>query len=162
MAVARISGVKMSGLVTALPKNEVSLSADEAYLYDGNTAQIERLKQTIGLDRRRVVPDGMTALDLAEPAIRKLIDASGIEPAEIDGLFMVTQTPDHLQPGNAVLLQGRVGIPASCACMDLNLGCSGYVYGLWAAHSFIASGGLLFSLRSSDKSAVVHVAQLLV
>jgi 3-oxoacyl-[acyl-carrier-protein] synthase-3 len=142
MAIVRINGVRVSGLVTAVPRNEVSLGEDEAYLYDGNQAQIERLKQTIGLDRRRVVPDGMTALDLAEPAIRRLIEECGVEPDSIDGLFMVTQTPDYLQPGNGVLLQGRLGLPDTCACMDMNLGCSGYVYGLWAASSFLASGGL--------------------
>lgn len=142
MALSRVQGVHISGLVTAVPANEVSLSKDEAYLYDGNIQQIERLKQTIGLDKRRIVPEGMTALDLAEPAVRKLLEETGTDPASVDGLFMVTQTPDYLQPGNAVLLQGRIGIPDTCACMDLNLGCSGYVYGLWAAHNFIASGGL--------------------
>jgi 3-oxoacyl-[acyl-carrier-protein] synthase-3 len=120
MAISRISGVRISGLVTAVPKNEVSLSEDEAYLYDGNHAQIDRLKQTIGLDKRRVVEEGVTALDLAEPAVRKLLEETNTDPATVDGLFMVTQT----------------------ACMDFNLGCSGYVYGLWAAHSFMASGGL--------------------
>jgi 3-oxoacyl-[acyl-carrier-protein] synthase-3 len=92
MAVSRISGVRISGLVTAVPKNEVSLSEDEAYLYDGNHAQIDRLKQTIGLDKRRVVEEGVTALDLAEPAVRKLLEETNTDPATVDGLFMVTQT----------------------------------------------------------------------
>ncbi len=142
MAMARIGGVRISGLVTAVPRHEVSLSRDEAYLFDGNAAQIERLKQTIGLDRRRVVPEGMTTLDLAEPAVRRLLEACAADPAAVDGLFFVTQTPDYFQPNNAVLLQGRLGLPDTCACMDFNLGCSGYVYGLWAGHSFIAAGGL--------------------
>ncbi len=142
MALARIKGVSIRGLVTSVPRREVSLSGDEAYLFDDNQAQIERLKQTIGLDRRRIAGEGVTALDLAEPAIRRLLEDTGTDPSSVDGLFMVTQTPDHLQPGNAVLLQGRIGFPATCACMDFNLGCSGYVYGLWAAHSFIAAGGL--------------------
>ncbi|HSH08899.1 MAG TPA: ketoacyl-ACP synthase III [Oceanipulchritudo sp.] len=139
---ASISGVRVTGLVTAVPAREVSLSGEEAYLFDNNLPQIERLKQTIGLDRRRIVPEDMTALDLAEPAVRKLLEETGTDPSTVDGLFMVTQTPDYLQPGNAVLLQARIGFPTTCACMDFNLGCSGYVYGLWAAHSFIAAGGL--------------------
>jgi 3-oxoacyl-[acyl-carrier-protein] synthase-3 len=132
----------MAGLVTAVPENEVSLAEDEAYLFDGNQAQIKRLKQTIGLDRRRIVPEGMTTLDMAEPAVRELLEKTKTPAEEIDGLFFVTQTPDYLQPGNAVLLQGRLGFQETCACMDFNLGCSGYVYGLWAAHNFIHSGGL--------------------
>lgn len=141
MATARISGVRLKGLVTALPRNEVALS-DEARLFDGNLAQVERLKKTIGLDRRRVVPEGMTAADLAEAAVRELLGQTETDPGTVDGIFMVTQTPDYLQPGNAVLLQGRIALPTTCAAMDLNLGCSGYVYGLWAAHSFLACGGL--------------------
>ncbi|NDV61626.1 ketoacyl-ACP synthase III [Puniceicoccales bacterium CK1056] len=141
MGLLRISGVRIGGLVTVVPKNEVSLS-DEAYLFDNNHAQIDRLKATIGLDKRRVAPPGMTANDMAEAAVRKLLEETETDPESIDGIFMVTQTPDYLQPGNAVLLQGRIGLPTTCAAMDFNLGCSGYVYGLWAAHSFIAGGGL--------------------
>jgi 3-oxoacyl-[acyl-carrier-protein] synthase III len=141
MALARISGVRLGGLVTAVPRNEVALS-DEAHLFDGNMAQVERLKATIGLDRRRVVAGGMTARDMAEAAVRRLLADTATDPATVDGIFMVTQTPDYLQPGNAVLMQGSIGFPDTCAAMDFNLGCSGYVYGLWAAHSFIAAGGL--------------------
>jgi 3-oxoacyl-[acyl-carrier-protein] synthase-3 len=141
MAVARIKGTRIGGLVTTVPRNEVRL-VDEAHLFDGNMAQVERLKATIGLDRRRVVPDGMTACDMAEAAVKQLLEETGTDVSGIDGIFMVTQTPDYLQPGNAVLLQGRLGLPITCAAMDFNLGCSGYIYGLWAAHSFIATGGL--------------------
>jgi 3-oxoacyl-[acyl-carrier-protein] synthase-3 len=141
MGVMRIKGVRIGGLVTVVPANEVSLS-DEAYLFDNNHAQIDRLKATIGLDKRRIAPAGMTACDMAEAAVRNLLKETGTDPATVDGIFMVTQTPDYLQPGNAVLLQGRIGFPTTCAAMDFNLGCSGYVYGLWAAHSFIVGGGM--------------------
>jgi 3-oxoacyl-[acyl-carrier-protein] synthase-3 len=141
MGLLRVSGVRIRGLATVVPANEVSLS-DEAYLFDNNHAQIDRLKATIGLDKRHVAPPGMTACDMAEVAVRNLLKETGTDPASIDGIFMVTQTPDYLQPGNAVLLQGRIGLPTTCAAMDFNLGCSGYVYGLWAAHSFISGGGM--------------------
>lgn len=142
MAIGRISGICMRGLVTAVPRNEVSLEQHDAHLFDGNQQQIERLKRTIGLDRRRVAPAGMTAADLGERAVRHLLEKTSTSPDAIDGLLMVTQTPDYLQPGNAVLLQGKIGIPDTCACLDINLGCSGYVYGLWTACSLMASGGL--------------------
>jgi len=141
MATACIAGVRIEGLVSAVPRKTVSLM-DELSLFGGNAAQAERLRKTIGLDQRRVVPEGMTASDLAEAAVRRLLEATETYPESVDGLFMVTQTPDYLQPGNAVLLQDRLGLPTTCAAMDLNLGCSGYVYGLWAAHSFLAAGGL--------------------
>ena len=141
MAKARIEGVRVGGLVAAVPRQEVAL-ADEWEALGGEPGHLARLKATIGLDRRRVVESGVTALDLAEAAGRRLLEAGPIDPASIDGVFMVTQTPDYWQPGNAVLLQDRLGLPTRCAAMDIALGCSGYVYGLWMVHSLIASGGL--------------------
>jgi 3-oxoacyl-[acyl-carrier-protein] synthase-3 len=37
-------------------------------------------------------------------------------------------------------LQHRLALPTSCAAFDVNLGCSGYVYGLWIAASLVAAG----------------------
>lgn len=141
MALARIEGVRVAGLVAAVPRREVAL-AEEWKALGGEPGQLARLQATIGLNRRRVVEEGTTALDLAAVAARRLLDAARIDPATVDGVFMVTQTPDYGQPGNAVLLQDRLGLPTRCAAMDINLGCSGYVYGLWMVHSLIASGGL--------------------
>lgn len=141
MAEVHISGVSLRGIVSVVPKNEVAL-ADEWEAMGGETAQLGRLKATIGLDRRRVVPDGMTALDLARAAGERLIAASSVDRSEIDGILMVTQTPDYWQPGNAILLQERLGLSTNCTALDINLGCSGYVYGLWVAHSLLVAGGL--------------------
>lgn len=141
MAIVKISGVSIRALATAVPENTIAL-ADELDLFDGNSAKIERLKQTIGLDRRRVAPDGMTALDMAEAAVRRLLADTQLSVDEVDAIVMVTQTPDYLQPCNAVLLQGRIGFPDTSAAFDMNLGCSGYVYGLWNAFSLVRGGGL--------------------
>jgi len=141
MARCKIPGVRIGGLVTVVPGKEISLD-DEACLFDNNSAQIKRIKETIGLDKRRVVEEDVTACDMAEVAVKTLLEKTDTVPSDIDGIFMVTQTPDYLQPGNAVLLQDRLGFPTTCAAMDLNQGCSGYVYGLWAVHSFLAAGGM--------------------
>jgi 3-oxoacyl-[acyl-carrier-protein] synthase-3 len=141
VSTARIAGVRVAALVAAVPRNEVSL-AEEWEALGGEPGQLPRMKQTIGLDRRRVVPDGLTALDLSVAAGKRLMEAGCIDPGTVDGCFMVTQTPDYWQPGNAILLQDRLGLSTRSAAMDLNLGCSGYVYGLWMVHSLIASGGL--------------------
>jgi 3-oxoacyl-[acyl-carrier-protein] synthase-3 len=58
----------------------------------------------------------------------------------IDTLIMVTQTQDYIMPSSSCLLQERLGLPQTCAAFDLNLGCSGYVYGLWLASSLLATG----------------------
>ena len=53
-------------------------------------------------------------------------------------LVLVTQGPDYLLPAIACLLQKRLGLPDSCATFDVNLGCSGFVYGSWIASQLLS------------------------
>ncbi len=140
MPKCRFQDVKITGIVTCVPPHEKCLD-DELELFGGNIKQLERLKKTIGLHRRRVVDGQTTAADLCEQAARRLFEQSSVEPSQIDTVICVTQTPDYSQPCNAAVLHGRLGLSKHCAALDVNLGCSGYVYGLWLAHTMIASGG---------------------
>ena len=94
----------------------------------------ERLEDRTGVFQRHIAGDDETALDLAERACRDL-DLDGV-----DGLIFCTETPDHLIPSNACLLHGRLGLANSVAAVDINMGCSGYVYSLAMARAMIASG----------------------
>lgn len=132
--------VRIRGVVTCVPSTEKSID-DEVDLFGGNLKQIERLKRTIGLDRRRVVEPGVTAADLCERAAKRLLERCRMGAGELDAIVCVTQTPDYLQPCNAAVLHGRLGCRSGCAALDVNLGCSGYVYGLWLAHMMVCSGG---------------------
>jgi len=109
---------------------------DDLAAFGGDAAQLERIKKTIGLDRRCVVEPGTTAVDLCAEAVARL--ALEEEP---DALIFVTQTPDHFQPCNAAVLHGRLGWGESVAAFDVNLGCSGWVYGLYLASLMLESGG---------------------
>lgn len=144
-------------MVTCVPPLEKCID-DELSLFGGNVKQLERLKKTIGLDKRRVVEAGTTSADLCEAAAQRLLDGLNIERDHIDALICVTQTPDYLQPCNAAVLHGRMGLAKNCAALDVNLGCSGYVYGLWLAHTMIASGGCqrVLLLAGDTISRLVH------
>ena len=140
MPKCHFSDVKISGIVTCVPPLEKCID-DELELFGGNVKQLERLKKTIGLSKRRVVDAQTTAADLCEKAARHLIKEAGVDLQQIDAMICVTQTPDYLQPCNAAVIHGRLGLSKNCAALDVNLGCSGYVYGHWLAHSLVASGG---------------------
>ncbi len=131
---------KINAVVTCVPRRERCID-EEIELFGGNEKQIARLKKTIGLDKRRVVDAGVTAADLCCVAAEHLIAKAGIAVASIDAVICVTQTPDYMQPCNAAVLHGRLGLRQDCAALDVNLGCSGYVYGLWLAHMMVSSGG---------------------
>ena len=140
MAKSNFNQIQIGGIVVCAPKTEKCID-DEVDLFGGNSKQIERLKRTIGLDRRRVVNPGTTAADLCESAARHLLKSVDFSVEEIDAVICVTQTPDYLQPCNAAVLHGRLNLSKQCAALDVNLGCSGYVYGLWLAHMMASAGG---------------------
>ena len=54
--------------------------------------------------------------------------------------MLCTQSSDHFLPSTACILQNRLGIPTSAGAFDYNLGCSGCVYGMAMAKSFVDSG----------------------
>jgi len=147
----------VTAIVTCVPPCEKRID-DEIELFGGNVKQIERIKKTIGLNKRRVVDKQTTALDLCELAALQLLADTGIDLTTIDAVLCVTQTPDHLQPCNAAILQGRLGLSPHCAAFDVGLGCSGYVYGLWLGHMMIQAGSCkrVLILAGDTLSRLVH------
>jgi len=121
---------------------------NEIDLYDGDRARVDRLKKATGLDTRRVVSEGVTAVDLAESASSHLMSHLDIDPITIDACLFVTQTPDHFQPSNSTILHGRLNLPKTTACWDVSLGCSGWVYGL-------AQLGALFECGSLNRALLI-------
>lgn len=127
-----LSGCRIAA-IAATPGPVVRRIDDEVDAYGGDRAQIERIRKALGLDERRVAPAGVTALDLCETAARAAL--TGRDIREVDAVVFVTQSPDHSQPCNAAILHGRLGLAKTAGAFDVNLGCSGYVYGLQLAWS---------------------------
>lgn len=130
---------RIAGLRAAVPENEIRIE-DEAEFHGGNIKKINRLRSTVGIDRRRVCPPDVTASDLCACAAQALLEAFPENRHKIDALIFVSQSPDWLQPATACELQHRLGLPQNCAAFDVNQGCAGYIYGLWISSSLIASG----------------------
>jgi 3-oxoacyl-[acyl-carrier-protein] synthase-3 len=99
----------------------------------------EDLREKTGVESRRVAAEHECASDLGIAAARRLFESQGFDPGEIDFLLFCTQTPDHLIPASACLMQARLGLPSTAGALDYNLGCSGYIYGLSLAKGLIES-----------------------
>jgi len=91
--------------------------------------------------RNRCVGD-VRLSDMAVAAAEKLFQTHSVDRSTIDLLIVVTQTGDYLMPATACLVQDKLQLSTGCGAFDLNLGCSGYVYGLSAAKAFLASGAM--------------------
>lgn len=100
---------------------------------------IEAIEEKTGVKTRYISAPGETAVDLASAACEKLF-SSGTPKEEIDFLILVTQSPDYFLPTSACIMQDRLGLSKLCMAFDVNLGCSGFVYGLAIGGAFIESG----------------------
>ena len=101
---------------------------------------VEKTAAGVGVSKRHIAGDDTTAGDLAVEAANRLFEASGIKREEIDFVIMATQSPDHFLPPTACIIQDKLHIPVTAGAFDFDLGCSGYVYGLAIAGSFVDSG----------------------
>ncbi len=115
------------------------------------------ISKRTGVQERHWAETGETALDLAETACRRLF-ARMPQAAEADVLLVCCQTPDRMMPANSFFLQRRLGLRRNLAAFDINLACSGFVYGLWLATSLIRSGqgGRVLLVCGDTYSKLLH------
>lgn len=99
----------------------------------------EWIRQRTGIRQRHWVREGETGVDLGRQASERAIAAAGIAPDAIDAIVYATSSPDHFAPGNGVFLQRELGIEG-IPSIDLRAQCSGFVYALATADSYIRSG----------------------
>jgi 3-oxoacyl-[acyl-carrier-protein] synthase-3 len=102
------------------------------------TQQGEKILNSTGIRYRHIVGTE-TASDLCYDAAQKLITENKFEIDNIEFLVFVSQTPDYVLPASAPILQNRLGLKTSVAAFDVNMGCSGYVYGLSIISSLLSN-----------------------
>lgn len=138
MAQARINGIALRGIVSALPAGVEDVTHLAIRF---GTDQAERIAAATGIRRRHIAAPGQCMSDLALPAAQELLSDLQWDSGSVDVMICVTQTPDYPLPATACLLQQRLGLGKQCAAFDVGLGCSGYVYGLWLAASLLSGMG---------------------
>lgn len=104
-----------------------------------NAEQRALFTKSTGVIERRVADDKTTCSDLCYQAAVSLLSDLNVKE-EIDLVLFVSQSPDYFLPSTAVLLQERLGLTNQTMAFDINLGCSGYGYGLTTAAQFIQTG----------------------
>jgi 3-oxoacyl-[acyl-carrier-protein] synthase-3 len=130
----------------------VGIQAIEYYL-PVNTRETDELVKNLDFDRsflndkvgircRHIAAPEEAASDLAVSAAQKIFQNTDLAADQIGLVLVCTQSPDYQLPHTAALVQNNLGIPSSVASFDINLGCSGYVYALALAKSFMEAQGI--------------------
>jgi len=138
MAELRYKGVGIHSLAACVPSQ---IENNDSLEYLIPKEDLEKTINNIGIRERRIADKDVCASDLCLRAAEQLIEDNAIDKESIHALIFVSQTSDFHQPATAPILQHRLGLNKSTICFDVNLACSGYVYGLSIAYSFCSQLG---------------------
>ncbi len=140
MAYISYKNVGIKALAAAVPSTVI-----DNYKYDLDVFpedEVRKVVDKIGIYERRFADEKTCSSDLCYAAAEKLFEDNNIDRSEIDLLVFISQTPDYRMPATSYLLQDRLGLPTSCLAFDVNLGCSGFLYGLSIVYSFMEKNNL--------------------
>ncbi len=138
MAFLNYRNIGISGLAAAVPRNIIDNYKYTTYF---DTEAVKEVVDKIGIKERRFADEDTCASDLCFAAAEKLLTDMSIDRTEIDLLVFVSQTPDYKMPATSIILQHRLNLQKSAIAFDINMGCSGFIYGLSTVYSYMQQKG---------------------
>ncbi|MGZ3882973.1 MAG: ketoacyl-ACP synthase III [Bacteroidia bacterium] len=154
-----IDKVKIAGISACVPKHSESNST----YTEISEAERKLFIKTTGIESRRMAAPGVTTSDLCFAAAEKLIAELRWKKEDIGLIIFVSQSKDYFLPATSIILQDRLKLSKSTVALDIGLGCSGYINGLFVASGLMRSASIqkalvmvgdisTSSLARSDKS----------
>ena len=122
-------------------------------------AIINKFIKNTGVEGRYSANPRQCTSDFCFAAAEKILTDRGIDRNEIGVLVFVTQTADYGIPATACLLQDRLGLNKSCIAFDVNLGCSGFTYGMTIASSLLMSTNTKYALLLAGDTSARELSQ---
>ncbi len=163
MPIYKFQGGKIQSIINLIP-NRIQDNLDEELI---PVSDRESLVAHTGIRFRRTFSaESTTTTELFITGISKTLDALQWDTDSIDAIVCVTQTPETHIPAVSCLLHNAFKLKTSVACLDINLGCSGYVYGLQQTLSLLQNqikgksrallccGDITSKLIQNDKTSI--------
>lgn len=118
----------------------------------------DKISAKTGIYSRPITNIEEYASDLAIQSTRQIFNNTALKPKNIDFLLYCTQSPDYFLPTTACILQEKLNLPQTAGALDFNLGCSGYVYGLYMAKSMVTCGQInnILLITAETYSKYIH------
>ena len=133
---SKIEKVYIDSIATTVPKNKtlsISLLKNK---------KLKIVSEVLGVKSSYKTNKKITTLDLCLNSTKKILKKRRIKKEDIDIVVFVTQTPDYLMPSCSNIIHHKLKLKTECITYDINLGCSGYVYGLWNIISIMKQNNL--------------------
>jgi len=128
----KTNNIRIKSILSVVPKNKQILNKKNA------SEKLMRVARVIGVESS-FKTDSKSTVDLFLEASKEIIKKNKINKKKINILICVTQTPDYLMPSCSNIIHQKLELDEKCICFDINLGCSGYVYGLYVLMSLMNS-----------------------
>ena len=147
MVFSEYKGIKVAAISSAVSTEVIDINAMKNDPNEDPKYIMNFVKKT-GIVQKYVSGSKQTASDFSYAAAKLLEENLCYQPSEIGILVNVTQNPDYRTPSTASLLHKRLGLNKSCMAFDINLGCSGFVYG-------VSIGAGLLATSSAKKALIL-------
>lgn len=120
--------------------------------------KVKELTRLTGVHERHIIAEGETSVDMARKAAEKLFTQHQIDKTNIDFILFCSAASDYITPASACILQQQLGLSQHCGALDINQGCTGYIYGLSLADSLIkaANASCILFLTSESITTMLH------
>ncbi len=134
---------KIVGTGSYLPEKRVTNEELAAQLAaKGIETSDEWIVSRSGISARHYAEPEQASSDLGVIAAKRALEMAGMQPDDIDLIIVASSTPDFYGsfPSTACIVQKKLGMTNNCAAVDVQAVCSGFVYAVSTADSFIKSG----------------------
>ena len=150
MSFYRNRGIRIAGISCAVPKNRITVESFSSVFGEEVPA---KFSNATGIRAMYKALPEQTASDLAVSAAQILFRKQNIDISKIGLMVLITQSPDYRRPSSASVVQKRLDLPVDCSCMEINLGCSGFIYGLQTVMSLMQSSDIKYALLLMGETA---------
>lgn len=134
MIASEFNHIKITGVAAAVPTKKV---CSDEYVERFSEETVRKLIASTGVKECYHAHEKQTSSDLAFSAAEHLLKEKNIDPKDIGILIFVVAYADYFTPASAMVLQKRLGLSQNCIAYDVNLGCSGVIYGLQTVASLL-------------------------
>ena len=138
MVFSMYQGVRIAAIAASVAERVVDINALKDRP-DEDPKVIDTFIKKTGITQIHKCDVTQTAADFSYTAAKAIEAAGKYSPEEIGVLIDLTQTPDYRTPSTACALHKRLGLSKSCLAFDINLGCSGFVYGVALAAGILST-----------------------
>jgi 3-oxoacyl-[acyl-carrier-protein] synthase III len=135
----KFKDIGIKAISTSIPKTKVKTIEQNDFFSDD---YLRNFIKVTDVHERRVASQDTCSSDLCYVAAKKILNDPVISATDINALVFISQTPDYRVPGTSIILQDKLELPESTIAFDVNMTCSGYIYGLFLAYSLANIEGI--------------------